>query len=443
MIISSTRSSRCRICRRYPTTLLKDLVGVTQTTLLTYAFVVNPATGIGSIQELIARAKKEPGKLNYASAGNGSGQHLYVELLKSAADMNLNPRALQGRGARAAGGARGRTGHDARRDRRGHAAREGGEAARALVHGERAARAAAGAVPFDSLFPGLGIPGWHGIFGDRGTPKPILDKLAADIRAVLALPAVASRFRELGVEPSGVPEKRSTRSCGATTRAGARSSARTSCARIDARRYHVRGSARAMVMRSALDLDVAPSARSSRILPIISREAPARAAISCGFGRFSTTRTPSRSTARSRSMRATRPYTSMSPRVFTSFGERAHSLDQLQDEVQREFRALFHEFLEVLLRHDQELRRHERHHRSRARALVEHHLAEVLPGPGFAERDLLALVADVDLHASRDDDVQRIRCARPSRTTTVFFGTSALPHAGEVHEIDYVQELVG
>ena len=54
------------------------------------------------------------------------------------------------------------------------------------------------------MFPGLGIPGWHGIFTTGGTPKPVLDKLAADIRAVLQLPAVANRFRELGVEPSGV-----------------------------------------------------------------------------------------------------------------------------------------------------------------------------------------------------------------------------------------------
>jgi len=61
-----------------------------------------------------------------------------------------------------------------------------------------------GAVPFDSMFPGLGIPGWHGIFSTGGTPKPVLDKLAGDIRQVLAIPAVASRFRELGVEPSGV-----------------------------------------------------------------------------------------------------------------------------------------------------------------------------------------------------------------------------------------------
>src|SRR5260370_872058 len=52
--------------------------------------------------------------------------------------------------------------------------------------------------------PARGIPGWHGIFSTGGTPKPVLDKLAAHIRAVLELPAVANRFRELGVEPSGV-----------------------------------------------------------------------------------------------------------------------------------------------------------------------------------------------------------------------------------------------
>jgi len=57
---------------------------------------------------------------------------------------------------------------------------------------------------FDSLFPGLGIPGWHGIFATGGTARPVLDKLAGDIRKVLEIPAVAGRFRELGVEPSGV-----------------------------------------------------------------------------------------------------------------------------------------------------------------------------------------------------------------------------------------------
>src|SRR5258706_14343994 len=96
MIISSTPLVTLPHLQKVPYDVLKDLVGVTQTTLLTYAFVVNPTTGIGSIQDLIARAKKQPGRLNYASAGNGTAQPLYVELLKNAADMNLNHAPYKG-----------------------------------------------------------------------------------------------------------------------------------------------------------------------------------------------------------------------------------------------------------------------------------------------------------------------------------------------------------
>jgi len=50
---------------------------VTQSTLLTYAFVVNSGDRIGSIQDLIAR-RRSNGRLNYASAGTAPDQHLYV-----------------------------------------------------------------------------------------------------------------------------------------------------------------------------------------------------------------------------------------------------------------------------------------------------------------------------------------------------------------------------
>src|SRR5262252_838324 len=67
MIISSTPLVTLPHLQKVPYDVLRDLVGITQTTVLTYALVANPYSGIGSIQELIARAKKEPGKINYAS----------------------------------------------------------------------------------------------------------------------------------------------------------------------------------------------------------------------------------------------------------------------------------------------------------------------------------------------------------------------------------------
>ncbi len=204
MIISSTPLVTLPHLQKVPYDVLRDLVGVTQTTLLTYAFVVNPASGIGSIQDLIARAKKEPGRLNYASAGNGSGQHLYVELLKSAADIDLTHVPYKGAAPALQAVLSGEPPImlDVTVAVIPHV--KSGKLRALMVTGGVPLEQLPGAVPFDSLFPGLGIPGWHGIFTNGGTPKPVLDKLAADIRQVLQFPGVANRFRDLGVEPSGV-----------------------------------------------------------------------------------------------------------------------------------------------------------------------------------------------------------------------------------------------
>ncbi len=204
MIISSTPLVTLPQMQKVPYDVLKDLVGVTQTTLLTYALVVNPSSEIGSIQELIARAKKEPGRLNYASAGNGSGQHLYVELLKSAADITLTHVPYRGAAPALQAVLAGEPPVmlDVTVAVIPHV--KAGKLRALMVTGGAPLEQLPGAVPFDSMFPGLGIPGWHGIFATGGTPKPVLDKLAADIRWALQLPAVGNRFRELGVAPSGI-----------------------------------------------------------------------------------------------------------------------------------------------------------------------------------------------------------------------------------------------
>ena len=204
LIISSTPLVTLPHLQKVPYDVLKDLVGVTQTTLLTYALVVNPATGINSIQDLIEAARAGPDRLDYASAGNGSGQHLYVELLKNAAGIRLVHVPYKGAAPALQAVLSGEPAImlDVTVAVIPHV--KSGKLRALMVTGAKPLEQLPGAVPFDSIFPGLGIPGWHGIFATGGTPKPVLDKLAADIRAVLQLPAVGNRFRELGVEPSGV-----------------------------------------------------------------------------------------------------------------------------------------------------------------------------------------------------------------------------------------------
>jgi tripartite-type tricarboxylate transporter receptor subunit TctC len=204
LIISSTPLVTLPQMQKVPYDVLRDLVGVTQTTLLTYALVVHADAGINSVQELIDQAKRAPGRLNYASAGNGSGQHLLVELFKLAAGIDLTHVPFKGAAPAS------------------HAVMAGqipimldvttvalplvrsGKVKALMVTGAKPLEQLPGAVPFDALFPGVGITAWHGIFTTSGTPAPVLAKLANDIQAALRAPAVGDRFRLLGTEPSGV-----------------------------------------------------------------------------------------------------------------------------------------------------------------------------------------------------------------------------------------------
>jgi len=204
MIISSTPLVTLPQMQKVPYDVLHDLTGVTQTTVLTYALVVNPSSGIASIEDLIDRAKRAPGKLNYASAGNGSGQHLYMELLKEAAGIDLTHIPFKGAAPALQAVMAGQIPMMLDVAVSTVPLVKSGKARAILVTGSKPLEQFPGAVPFDRLFPGVGIESWHGIFAPGATPRPVLAKIAADIREVLKLPAVGERFRQLGVEPSGL-----------------------------------------------------------------------------------------------------------------------------------------------------------------------------------------------------------------------------------------------
>ena len=183
---------------------LRDLVAVTQTTLLTYALIAHVDSGIDSVQALIEQAKRAPGKLNYASAGNGSGQHLLVELFKGAAGIELTHIPFKGAAPALQAVMGGQIPIMLDVTTTTVPLVRAGKARALYVTGGKPLDAHPGAVPFDTLYPGVGIPTWHGIFSTGGTPAPVLEKLASDIREALKLPAVGDRFRQLGTEPSGV-----------------------------------------------------------------------------------------------------------------------------------------------------------------------------------------------------------------------------------------------
>ena len=204
LIISSTPLVTLPQMQKVPYDVLRDLVGITQTTLLTYALVASPATQFSSVGDLIDYARRNPGRLNYSSAGNGSGQHLYMELLKSAAGIELTHVPYKGSATALQAVLTGEV--QAMLDVTVSTTPlvQSAKLRALMVTGGRTLEQYPSAVPFDSLFPGLGIASWHGIFAPRATPRSTLERIARDVREVLRNPAVADRFRQLGVEPSGI-----------------------------------------------------------------------------------------------------------------------------------------------------------------------------------------------------------------------------------------------
>ena len=204
MIISSTPLVTFPHLQKAPYDVLKAFVGVTQTVALTYAFFVHPTSGITSVSQLIDEARKTPGRLNFATGGIGAGQHLYLELFKLAADVDITHIPYKGAGPALQGFLTGEVHGMVDVTSAAIPTVRMGKARPLMVTGARPLAQLPDAVPFDVLYPGIGIPTWHGIFAPAGMPPALLDKIAADIRLTLRSPAVAERFRELGMEPTGL-----------------------------------------------------------------------------------------------------------------------------------------------------------------------------------------------------------------------------------------------
>ncbi len=77
-----------------------------------------------------------------------------------------------------------------------------------LLTGARPIEGLPNVPPFNTVYPGFSIDGWHGIFAPAATPKAIVDQIATDVRAAVSSPDLSSRFREMGFELVRVPSER-------------------------------------------------------------------------------------------------------------------------------------------------------------------------------------------------------------------------------------------
>jgi len=208
LLVNSTPIVATPHLQKLPYDTLRDLVGVSQIAAIDYVLVATPRSGIGSVEDLIALAKKQPGKLNYASAGTGSGQHLFVELMKGAAGADIHHVPYKGAAAAVQALLAGEVDLMFEVSVGVLAQVRAGKLRALLVTGAKPLEALPGVPPFESIFPGVGIEAWHGMFAPAATPAPVLQQIAADVRAAVLSPEISSRLRELGFQPTGLPHPR-------------------------------------------------------------------------------------------------------------------------------------------------------------------------------------------------------------------------------------------
>ncbi len=191
-----------------PYDVIKDLAPVVQVTTFDYVLSVNAKSSITTMQELVQQARKQPGKLNYASAGTGSGQHMYMELARSAAGVQIQHIPYKGNAPAMQALLAGEV--DMMFDTTlGVLPQVQGGRLRPLMTSSSKPLAALPQVPtMDSLFPGSGMQGWHGIFAPAATPKDVVATFYEATRKVLASAETIAKLRELGLEPSGMGPER-------------------------------------------------------------------------------------------------------------------------------------------------------------------------------------------------------------------------------------------
>ncbi len=166
--------------------------------------LVHPKVGVKSVQELLTLAKAHPGKLNYASNGNGSTPHLTTELFKSMTGTNLVHVPYKG-AAPALSDLLGGQVDMAFLDLSAAVPHiTGGKLIALAVTGEKRSPVLPNVPSLAEMLPGFASGGvWAGLVAPPGTPAAITNKLYKAIAEIIALPAFAQKLREINVVAVG------------------------------------------------------------------------------------------------------------------------------------------------------------------------------------------------------------------------------------------------
>ena len=197
------------LIRNMPYDTVKDFAPIVLAAQSPNILVVNPQLPVKSVSELIALAKAKPDGLSYASTGNGSSNHISMELFKGLAGVKLVHIPYKGSAPAVTDLLGGQV--QVMFDNAPNVIPQvKAGRLRALGQSGLARSSIAADLPTvaEAGVPGYEVMVWFGLVAPAGTPREVIAKLNAEVLKILAMPDVRERFLAQGVEPLGsTPEQ--------------------------------------------------------------------------------------------------------------------------------------------------------------------------------------------------------------------------------------------
>jgi tripartite-type tricarboxylate transporter receptor subunit TctC len=191
-----------------PYDTMKDLSGVSMVNVQHIALVATPGLEANTVPELIALAKKNPGKLTYATPGTGTAMHMAGELLKSQAGIDIVHVPYKGGAPAYPDVISGRVALQIDPLSASMPNIKAGKVKLLAITSPQRAPTAPDVPTVAETLPGFSVMSISGVVVPSATPREVVRKASTDINRALATPDLVDRMAQLGMEPSGnTPEQ--------------------------------------------------------------------------------------------------------------------------------------------------------------------------------------------------------------------------------------------
>jgi tripartite-type tricarboxylate transporter receptor subunit TctC len=204
LMVASTLALNSVLYKKVPYDPVKDFTPITLTATAPNVLLVHPSVPARTLQEFIALAKSQPGKLSYGTPGIGTSPHLSMELLKSMAGIDLQHVPYKGTAAAVTDVIGGQIQATFSNALTAKPQVDAGRVRALAITGPKRVEALPNVPPVaEAGVPGYEAMQWYGLVAPAGTPAPIIERLNRETLKALRAADTRERLSSDGAEPLG------------------------------------------------------------------------------------------------------------------------------------------------------------------------------------------------------------------------------------------------